>query len=304
MLGPIRNNIIQLADQENNRSWYAWPVYYFSNLNPEDYWKVSLTLALFLHIMTFAATLIPPSIFSRDIPFTEYSTVDLFNVVEEAPAPIVPVQITPEKIKTKISTPINTPPLVKDQVSLNPLRSKLKKEQAEKEKLQHKQLVDDALRKKLEALKFNIAEQRANDQARDAAKNAVDKLKDLYGQINASSKPTNPDIRPADRPPQASGELSQLQKIYWANVAQHIQSFWSLPDLQNWDEQLTAVMVIIVRRNGTLIKKYFEKKSNNFYFNQFVEKTLLESLPLPAFPPDLKENEIEIGLVFHPAGLI
>jgi len=46
-----------------------------------------------------------------------------------------------------------------------------------------------------------------------------------------------------------------------------------------------------------------ERKSADLYFNQFVEKTMQEALPLPAFPDGLKEKELEIGLVFHPSGL-
>jgi outer membrane biosynthesis protein TonB len=87
-------------------------------------------------------------------------------------------------------------------------------------------------------------------------------------------------------------------------VSQKIHQHWVLPEMQKWDENLEAIIVVYVRRDGIVTKKEFEKKSPNLFFNQFVEKTLRESLPLPPFPPNLKDNELEIGLVFHPGGLI
>jgi colicin import membrane protein len=73
--------------------------------------------------------------------------------------------------------------------------------------------------------------------------------------------------------------------------------------MQNWNESLEALMVVIVRSDGAIIQSFFEKKSGNPYFNQFVEKTIKEAAPLPQFPADLKKTKLEIGLRFRPSGL-
>ena len=92
-------------------------------------------------------------------------------------------------------------------------------------------------------------------------------------------------------------------KQYYIAVSQHIHRYWILPELQDWPRNLTAVYVVHVRRDGIVGRHYFETKSKDYYFNQFVEKTMKEAMPLPPFPEGLKDEELEIGLVFHPSGL-
>ena len=86
-------------------------------------------------------------------------------------------------------------------------------------------------------------------------------------------------------------------------INRKIQEHWILPEMQKWEESLQAILVIVVRRDGVVTKRFFEKKSNNIYFDQFVEKTVEEAFPLPPFPSAIKENTMEFGLIFHPGGL-
>ncbi|MEJ2270414.1 MAG: energy transducer TonB [Desulfobulbaceae bacterium] len=76
-----------------------------------------------------------------------------------------------------------------------------------------------------------------------------------------------------------------------------------MPDLQNWDNSLEAVLIIKIRRDGTVTDTFFERKSDNIYFNQFVLKALKDAAPLPPFPDQLQENSFEIGLRFKPGEL-
>lgn len=78
---------------------------------------------------------------------------------------------------------------------------------------------------------------------------------------------------------------------------------WVLPDLQNWDNALEAVLIIIIRKDGFVTDSFFERKSDNIYFNQFVLKALREASPLPPFPDQLDKNTLEIGLRFKPGEL-
>ena len=66
---------------------------------------------------------------------------------------------------------------------------------------------------------------------------------------------------------------------------------------------LEAVLIIIIRKDGFVTDSYFERKSDNIYFNQFVLKALKESSPMPPFPDQLDEDTLEIGLRFKPGEL-
>ena len=92
-------------------------------------------------------------------------------------------------------------------------------------------------------------------------------------------------------------------KQYLATVYQTIHDHWVLPDLQNWDNSLEAVLVINIRKDGVITDSFFERKSANIYFNQFVLKAVKDSSPLPPFPAQLTENNFEIGLRFKPGEL-
>ena len=92
-------------------------------------------------------------------------------------------------------------------------------------------------------------------------------------------------------------------KQYLSAVYQKIHDHWILPDLQNWDNALEAILVIVIRRNGVVTDSSFEKKSDNIYFNQFVLKALKESSPMPPFPDQLEEETLEVGLRFKPGEL-
>ena len=92
-------------------------------------------------------------------------------------------------------------------------------------------------------------------------------------------------------------------KQYFSAVYQKIHDNWVLPDLQNWDNSLEAILVIVIRKDGTITDSYFERKSDNIYFNQFVLKAIKDSTPLPPFPEQLDENTLEIGLRFKPGEL-
>ncbi len=62
--------------------------------------------------------------------------------------------------------------------------------------------------------------------------------------------------------------------------------------------------MLIIRRDGTLIKKMIEKKSGNHFYDQFVMKTIQNSLPLPSFPALMPQKTIEIGIKFLPGKLM
>ena len=66
---------------------------------------------------------------------------------------------------------------------------------------------------------------------------------------------------------------------------------------------LPQFTLITIRKDGIITNSFFEKKSDNIYFNQFVLKAIKEASPLPPFPDRLDKNMLEIGLRFKPGEL-
>jgi colicin import membrane protein len=265
--------------------------------------------------------ILAPNIFEREPRLPEIYTVNLFTATEmpeaAAPAPAekpVARQIESATSKPAVSiqpaesqiTPVET---VSKPVSLQPLKQKVKlgktKEEQELEKAK--------LSRVKQQLKASAAQKEAREAADKAAKDAVNKLADVLKV--SSSTTTGTAAKTADPKssatksagisgPRGTGiEPEFYMKQYLSTVFQKIHEHWVLPDLQNWDNSLEAVLVITIRRDGVIANNFFEKKSDNIYFNQFVLKALKDASPMPPFPDQLSENTLEIGLRFKPGEL-
>jgi colicin import membrane protein len=97
------------------------------------------------------------------------------------------------------------------------------------------------------------------------------------------------------------GELSQALMLYRALVNEKIESNWALPErLNQGKDKLEAVVVVRVRRDGTVFDIQFEKKSGDSYFDDSVLKAVLKSKPFPPFPDIYSPSEEEIVIRFAP----
>lgn len=279
-------------------------------------WRISLALAVALHLLFLLAGLFAPKLFNFRQKLPEVYTVNLFSVEELGPPPAArpgpPAPPAPAEKTAVTETPPAPPPpaprpepAVSEAVSLQPVKKKedldrvrklrdrfLAEEKAKKARAEAEQAREAAEKASAEA------EQAARDAARQAVRGLGQSLKAeqqlAAGRIGVAGGATG----------SGGGERSTAEGIYlFGAVKPHIQERWRLPDLQNWKNTLEAVAVIRVRRDGVVIRSFFEKKSDNIYFNQFVEKTLRESSPLPPFPVGLDRDELEIGLKFTPGGV-
>ena len=297
----------------------------FQKLLKDKQLKLPLCLAILVHIIALGIGSIPTSFFQKNLNLEEIYTVDLFDIEDPSlmaePAPPAPaIEPPPPPLKQAAAEPALS--IAQEQaaplsgpaeiISLKPRKIKknihLEKQKAAKaEELRIKNAINRLKNQKAreEAVK-KAAEAKAAADA--AAQNAVDMLRAAIQE----STPRTPASSAGSGTVQQSGarrsggsiQVDAALKQYYISVSQKIHQHWVLPEMQKWDENLEAIIVVYVRRDGIVTKKEFEKKSPNLFFNQFVEKTLRESLPLPPFPPNLKDNELEIGLVFHPGGLI
>ncbi|MEJ2032584.1 MAG: energy transducer TonB [Deltaproteobacteria bacterium] len=285
---------------------------------PDQEWKRPLALAVGLHAAVLLLALASPVLFNRGPVLPEIQTVNLFDAVESVrPAPAAkpktrkkaaPAVVKPKahKIK-KVAPPPKIAPAKTQAVSERPLPSKTAKDLA-----------------KLREIKRTLAVQKAQEAekvAQKEVKDALASIRDLYHEEKVvNTPPAATESMPAAKPaPVAAGAattssagtgggkgaiVQEVLRRYLAAVHDRIQQHWTLPDLQSWDESLEAVMVIKVRKDGIVTGNFFEKRSDNFYFDQFVEKAVREASPLPPFPPDLNEDRLEIGLRFRPGEIL
>jgi colicin import membrane protein len=285
-------------------------------------WRKPFNISIGLHVIVMALAMLAPSLFDRQPRLPEIYTVNLFTATEVAEPAARPAakpaarQLEPETKKPAVSIQPSKPevaPAVKTSiakpVSLQPLKEKVKlgktKEEEELDKAKLSQVV--------QRLKTSAAQKETREAADAAAKDAVSKLADALKTspaittgtaAKAAGQSTSTTQSTGISGPRGTGiEPDFYMKQYLSTVYQKIHEHWVLPDLQNWNNSLEAVLVITIRKDGVVTNSFFERKSDNIYFNQFVLKALKDASPLPPFPGQLKENTFEIGLRFKPGEL-
>jgi colicin import membrane protein len=284
-------------------------------------WRKPFNISIGLHVIVMALAMLAPSLFDRQPRLPEIYTVNLFTATEvaepEARASAKPAarQLEPETKKPAVSIqpskPEVAPPVktsIAKPVSLQPLKEKVKLGKTKEEE----ELDKAKLSRVRQQLKASAAQKETREAADEAAKDAVSKLADALktspaittgAAAKAAGQSTTTQSAGISGPRGTGIEPDFYMKQYLSTVYQKIHEHWVLPDLQNWDNSLEAVLVITIRRDGVVTNNFFERKSDNIYFNQFVLKALKDASPLPPFPNQLKENTLEIGLRFKPGEL-
>jgi len=235
------------------------------------------------------------------------------------PEKVIPVEPPPKPIPTPPEKAISLEPKkVKKKVAPEKLPlEKPKPEVAKPEKAKPEKPVakaDDKILKSLERIQAKVKEKQENQALKDKLSRLRDSLHEIATAKPSSSEPKGepaPGAGGADaggvaasgRGGGPSSMLDEALKKYYIAISRKVHSNWALPDTQDWDSNLEAIAVIVIKRDGTVVETFFEKKSNNIYFDQYVEKTIQAALPMPPIPSDIREDELEIGLKFRPSGL-
>ena len=240
----------------------------------------------------------------------------LRQIEPEAIKPAVSIQPTKPEVSAPVKTAIIKP------ISLKPIKQKIKVGKTREEEALDKAKISrmrNRLKTEADAKEAKIraenAAKKAQTEADQSAKHAVSKLAEsIKGATPGPTPGTSEKATTAQTGstaktagiagPKGTGIVPEFyMKQYLAAAHQKIQEHWVLPDLQNWDNALEAVLVITIRKDGLVTDSFFEKKSENIYFNQFVLKAVKEASPLPPFPDQLDKSTIEIGLRFKPGDL-
>lgn len=278
--------------------------------------RVAMGLAVAVHVGTFLIGIFSPYLLDRRPLLPEIYTVNLVAVSEpagspaprpaakrvETPAPEAkPAEMTPAEAKAEArpaaaaSTSAAPEPAA---ISTRPIRQKSSQDL-----------------KAIESIRRQFqAEQQAKKAEKDAQKAVNNALSAIRQSLHNEPRPII-DVTAKASQGKATGTaavagasggaiVAAAKQQYFAAVYAKIKEHFILPDLKNWKPDLQAVLVIEVRKDGIVTKNAFEQKSGNAFFNQAVERALTAASPLPPFPPELKESQLEFGLRFRPGDLL
>ena len=101
----------------------------------------------------------------------------------------------------------------------------------------------------------------------------------------------------------APAEFNSWMKEYSSQTKLRVTRNFNIPPALAPKENIQAIIAIKILRNGTLDYANFEKHSGNRYFDDAALKAVKKSVPFAPFPEKIRENSIEIGIIFHPSQL-
>lgn len=283
-------------------------------------WTIPINLAIGFHILLAFSIIFLPGLLKPRPKFEDIYTVNLIDFSEPAAeqvsappqqqAPKPEPKPEPEPVKAEKQAPVLEPVKVAPPaepvkaVSIKPLKRKIKKKIIKKPDqniVRQKQLEKLKRQSIAEALK---AEKLAAEQARLAAEEAErqqklleQRLTAVRSQVRSSTKTTTA------KTGASSGAKSALSTQYHGAIMNHVTQYWALPEFKNWNADLSAVVVVTFSKNGRIVNQFFEKRSGDSAFDQYVRKTLQDADPLPPIPAALRKNQMELGLVFRPGSI-
>jgi colicin import membrane protein len=88
-------------------------------------------------------------------------------------------------------------------------------------------------------------------------------------------------------------------QIYKAEVESLIKSNWHYPVAMDNHKDLEAIVVLMVKSDGTIMKSRFDRRSQNVLFDESVLKAIERSNPLPPFPESYRKSHEEFEINFN-----
>ncbi len=275
----------------------------------ENEWKLPFNVAIGFHILFFLGVLYLPGLLSVKPKFADIYTVSLISI----PEPV----IQPEPVQEEVSAePIQTPPVLAKKIapiaerieppapvpqkaiSIKPLKRKKIKKIKENNKNSHIKELERKRRQKL--VKALRAEELADENARIAQKE-LERERSLIKTTNTVAAPSTKKKTVAGK--RLGGSTNLIEGQYHAAIFGRLHQFWSLPEYMKKKPDLTAVVVITILKTGQIANMFFESRSGNRVFDQFVTKTIEAASPLPPIPAAMKKQRYEIGLRFKPGSI-
>jgi len=295
-----------------NGTTFSAGEFFLRQRDAEEGWQRPVGIAVALHVLTLVLALTLPMLMNHRPLLDNVVTVNLVTLPdagpetsqpaaeqpveqpappEPAPAPEPPPKLEP--VKPKVQVPVVEPvpapePVAVKQVSLKPIKKK--KKLVDESKLQREKAEQQRLK---EIAQARLEEQRAQQEAERARAALAEMIRARGVQKPAPSSSRGSSAR--------QGVSNIVSQQYIMSVGAHMQQFWILPEMRQWNPSLETVVVLTIRRDGTVVKVDIEQKSEDPFFDQFVMQTVDKASPVPPFPKLMKEDAIELGFRFRPS---
>ncbi len=203
------------------------------------------------------------------------------------PEPIEPTKELPEKENPKPKEP-EGPKVDLEAKKKAEERKNQKKLEAEKKKKIEKKRKQEALKKKQE-----------QDRAK-AQQNAINKLKQKEALSKLLKKDDTPKANTGERlnPGNSFSGMDAIQfNKYYGDLKEHLFNNWSLPQWLS-ELDLKAQALVVIDRDGYVIKKTILKSSGNTNFDNTILGAIDKASPFPVAPERLKMKVENKEIVF------
>jgi TonB family protein len=101
--------------------------------------------------------------------------------------------------------------------------------------------------------------------------------------------------------PWGSSLLEAKLNDYYSTIWAMIKKEWSLPEnLPKGKTDLETVIVVVIEKDGSVQKSWFEKKSGNNLYDQMAMRAIKKAEPFPPIPKELGDSPFELGIRFYP----
>jgi colicin import membrane protein len=263
----------------------------YSEDSMEMRWRPMLVLSVGFHLAVFSMMLfIPDSLPSRrsfDGTVYEVSLVEMPGRERAAAESTnAPLARKAEAVVKKESPAKRIPEAPKRQEKPVVLAKKTLEKASppvEKPKVSPSELIEKAISK--------IEREVKTEQHLD---NALAKLENKAGESKSAPEPWA-----GGRPGGAGILANTIMQMYQADVESLIKSNWHYPVAMDSQKDVEAVVVLMVKRDGTIMKSRFEKRSGNVLFDESVLKAIERSDPLPPFPESYTRSYEEFEINFN-----
>jgi TonB family protein len=98
--------------------------------------------------------------------------------------------------------------------------------------------------------------------------------------------------------PSQGSEINAGMQAYYARIWSRIKGQWAMAQGVLPNQNLEAVINIVILKDGTLSNLNIERGSGNKYFDQSAARAIRKASPFPPLPNWVKDHNLEIGLRF------
>lgn len=215
---------------------------------------------------------------------------------------LMPVSLPEAEVQKPLPSPTPPPKVIEKSPPIDKIKPI---EKVKKEDIVEKITKPPKKMEKAEERKFDSKQlEKALEEIRKRA--ALDKIQKQVARRESHEKAED---RPSVTPPivsvaataQTGPGADEKMKEYYSRIWAKIKGAWTIPEnLSKEVVDLEAILIVIIERDGTIRKWWFEKKSGHSAYDQTVVRAIMKADPLPPIPKDFSENTIEIGLRFSP----